>query len=317
MAAEGDRIIWFNYTGGDRRVPDDATHVTVDQSVRVIPAWAFSGHVNIVEVICHENVKKVEEYAFIKCPFLSRVIMPGVEVVGINAFCECEALADVECGKLERIRGSAFRYCNSLRSIDLSSAKIIESYAFADTALKDATFGSKLDRIEEAAFCYCTSLARITIPLKDGIIAAADTFIGCDNLKHVDLVEGAILETIAALQLEEWRNDMSEEIVSINQILPSARAGSGWDANVRDFDEGDKARVIWTWIRSVLRRIIHYKAEHRRLLDEEAASTLQLALPRDIVMNNVLPFLDCHRDTFEVADHGEEEDDSDGEKEEE
>jgi len=44
---------------------------------------------------------------------------------------------------------------------------------------------------------------------------------------------------------------------------------------------------------------------------------LQLALPRDVVMNNVLPFLDCHHHTFKVADHGDEEDDSDGEKEEE
>jgi|SaaInl74LU_5_DNA_1037368.scaffolds.fasta_scaffold67159_1 hypothetical protein len=48
-----------------------------------------------------------------------------------------------------------------------------------------------------------------------------------------------------------------------------------------------------TWIRSVLRKIIDYKARHQRFVDE-AATTLQLALPQDhdIVMRNVLPFLE-------------------------
>eukprot|EP00985_Skeletonema_marinoi_P031973 scaffold37949_cov205-Skeletonema_marinoi.AAC.6 len=41
MAAEGDNIRWFNYTGEDEEVPDDATHITVDKSVRVIPEDAF------------------------------------------------------------------------------------------------------------------------------------------------------------------------------------------------------------------------------------------------------------------------------------
>mmetsp|Transcript_26777 Transcript_26777/g.53538 ORF Transcript_26777/g.53538 Transcript_26777/m.53538 type:complete len:81 (+) Transcript_26777:410-652(+) len=59
-----------------------------------------------------------------------------------------------------------------------------------------------------------------------------------------------------------------------------------------------------------------YKAEHRRLLDEEAASTLQLALPRDIVMDNFLPFLELPSYTFEVGDHEDEEDDSEEEEEE-
>eukprot|EP00985_Skeletonema_marinoi_P002561 scaffold1057_cov203-Skeletonema_marinoi.AAC.9 len=48
---------------------------------------------------------------------------------------------------------------------------------------------------------------------------------GCANLKHADLVEGEVHETIAALLLEEWRNDMNEEINSINHILPDTPAG--------------------------------------------------------------------------------------------
>jgi len=87
---------------------------------------------------------------------------------------------------------------------------------------------------------------------------------------------------------------MNEEINSINQILPTASAGGGYEG-----DHGEKARAIRTWIRSVLRKIVHYQAEHQRLLDEEVATTLQLVLPQDIVSNNVLPFLELPSYTFE------------------
>ena len=132
--------------------------------------------------------------------------------------------------------------------------------------------------------------------MKDGMLTHDIIFIGCDNLKHVDLVEGEQLhDTIASLQLEEWRNDMNEEIDSINQILPTTPAGSGWDD-----DEGEKARAIRMWIISVLGKIAHYKAQHRSLLYEAAAS-LQVALPQDIVIKNVLPFLELPF-TFEGED---------------
>ena len=123
--------------------------------------------------------------------------------------------------------------------------------------------------------------------MKDGLITHDNTFTGCDNLKRVDLVEGEVHETIAALQLEEWRNDMNEEINSINHILPDTPVGSGRD------DKGENARAIGTWIRSVLRKIIRYRAKHQRYLNEAATTLqLQLALPKDIVINNIFPFLE-------------------------
>jgi len=302
MAAESDHIIRFNYTGEDEVPPNDATHVTVDQSVTVISAWAFDGNPRIIEVI-GPNVEKVEEMAFANCPSLRRVIMPDVEVVKTEAFIDCKALTDIEFGKLEIIGREAFRGCESLGSINLPSTKIVEDNAFpCCEALTEAIFGSKLETIEEGAFYDCRSLERITIPLKDGLITRYDSiFSGCENLVQVDLVEGEVHETIAALQLEEWRNDMNEEIDSINQILPTVSAGGGYN-DVGEFDEGEKAQAIRTWIRSVLRKIVHYQAEQQRLLDEEVATTLQLALPQDIVMNNVLPFVYLPSCTFEVGD---------------
>ncbi|KAK1733623.1 hypothetical protein QTG54_015674 [Skeletonema marinoi] len=119
------------------------------------------------------------------------------------------------------------------------------------------------------------------------MMISENVFQGCGNLKHVDLVEGAILhETIAALLLEEWRDDMNEEMASIKQILSTTPAGNVYG------DVGGKAEAIrvW-WIGSVLHKIILYKAQHHRYLNQ-AATTLQLALPSDIVIKNVLPFLE-------------------------
>mmetsp|Transcript_9770 Transcript_9770/g.14862 ORF Transcript_9770/g.14862 Transcript_9770/m.14862 type:complete len:228 (+) Transcript_9770:1-684(+) len=225
--------------------------------------------------------------------------MPGVKIAERGAFNHCLALTHVGCGKLEIIERSAFYNCASLRSINLPSAEIVGNAAFHECiALTDVKFSSKLERIEEVSFKNCRSLERITIPLKDGMITADGIFTGCESLNHVNLVEGEELhETIAALHFEEWRNDMWEEITSIHQILPNAPAG-GWDDPYGFFD-GEKAQVIRRWLRFVLDKILRYKAGHQGILDE-AASTLVLASPRDIVRNNVLPFLELPPHRFGV-----------------
>ena len=146
--------------------------------------------------------------------------------------------------------------------------------------------------------------------MKDGMITENDTFQDCENLKHVDLVKGELHETIAALLLEEWKHDVNEEMLSINQILSNAPAGDDVD-NV-----GGKARAIRMWIRSVLRKIIQYKAQHFSVL-EEAAARLKLTLPQDIVIKNVLPFLELPSYTFELGDHEDEDEEDDSEEEEE
>ena len=290
MAAGGGNIVRFTYTGAEgERIPDEATHITVAEDCTFVRAEAFSRHCNIVEVICHAGVKRIEEYAFFWCDTLRRVIMPGVKIVERGAFCYCEALEDVECDKLEKIGEGAFTDCESLESINVPSAWIVERGAFAGCkALVTVEFGNKLERIEEEVFSYCESLERITIPLKDGLFTTDDIFAGGESLNHLYLVDGELHEIIAALQFEEWRNDICEKIDSINRMLPNACAGRwGWD----DEYHGGKARLIRMWIRSVLGKIIHYQAEHQRVLDGGIASALEFALPREIAMNNVLPFL--------------------------
>eukprot|EP00984_Skeletonema_dohrnii_P034419 scaffold33552_cov128-Skeletonema_dohrnii-CCMP3373.AAC.5 len=290
---------WYTYCGRDDEViPPGEIRVRIHESLTVIPARAFKWNRHIEEVECHDGVKTVEKYAFDSCPSLRKVIMRGVKVVKQEAFDDCKALTDVECDKLEFIEVRAFFGCKSLKSINLSSAKIVRNSAFNNcTALTNVEFGKELERIEGLAFYRCKSLERITIPLKDCMIACDGIFQVC-NLKHVDLVEGAVLrDTIAALLLEEWRNDMDREMLTINQILPTAPAGDYF------YHAGGKgeAQAVRMWMRSVLCKIVRYKAEHRRLLNE-AATILQHALPNDIVKKNVLPFLELPSYTFEGED---------------
>lgn len=201
------------------------------------------------------------------------------------AFSDHPNIVEVVCDEdVDWINGYAFSRCPSLRRVIMPGVYMVEECAFVNCpALTDVEFGNELDCIDEAAFDGCTSLERITIPLKNDIIHPTNKFEGCVNLKHVDLIAGELHETISALQLEHWRNDLIEQIDVINQVLPNTER---------------KVMAIEWWIRSILDKIIHYKAEHRRLLGE-AATTLQHALPQEIVMNNVLSFLALPAYTFE------------------
>ena len=284
MAAESDNItpIWFTYTG-EEVIPEDATHIVV-QGMAVIPERTFEDHPNIVEVICHEDVTKIEECAFSCCYSLRRVIMPGVKEVRYAAFECCYVLSDVECGELEIVGDEAFSDCKSLRRINLPSTRIVQRCSFYRCSnLTHVKFSSKLERIEEYAFGYCGPMERIAIPLKNGLITRDNVFKGCTKLKHVELVKGAVHETIATLYFKKWRNDVYGEIDSINRILPTY-----FSSRLRC---SRKARAIRTWVRSVLKKVMHYQKEHQ-LIVGEAGLTLKSALPQEIVMNHVLPFLE-------------------------
>ena len=67
--------------------------------------------------------------------------------------------------------------------------------------------------------------------------------------------------------------------------------------------KGEKANAIriLEWIPILLCKIIAYKAQHRRLLDE-AAAALQLVSPKDVVMDHVLPYLMLPAHRFDGED---------------
>ena len=113
---------------------------------------------------------------------------------------------------------------------------------------------------------------------------------------------------------------MDREIVSIDQVLPL------YILSYLPTTTSAKGHAVRVWIRSVLQKIVHYKAEHHRYL-KEATITLEHALWKkrlseinvlevdvdgrakcrvkcgaDIVIKNVLPFLELPSFTFEGGD---------------
>ena len=89
-----------------------------------------------------------------------------------------------------------------------------------------------------------------------------NVFACCSKLTTVDVV-GGIHNTVASLNMEIWRNEMTDEINRINQVLPTIT--------------GEETRAIQRWMRSVIDRLDRYKTEHKRVL-KEATTLLELAL---------------------------------------
>jgi hypothetical protein len=259
----GDDI--FVYTGGEQEVPRDVKRVRIAENIDTIPAWLFSTCYQLIEVEGHKKIKKIEQYAFYNCTSLRRVTkMRGVIEIEHWAFHTCPALSELEFDKLEIIGPSAFRKC-CLRSISIPSIRSVGACAFIHCdALTDVVFGHDLERIVGggAAFYKCTALRSISIPLKDNLIVEDKVFYGCRNLLRVDALDGEIHKTISSLHMETWRNEMKDEIDSINQTLPTTTA---------------KTQAIQQWIARVLSRMEHYKTEHQMLV-KEATTLLELAL---------------------------------------
>ncbi len=255
MADNGNNNDVFVYMGGNQRVPRDVTHAIVDLSVDTIRANAFFKCRQLVSLEMHDGVKIIEEQAIQFCTSLRTIKLPGVKVIERDAFGGCTALEDVEFGiKLEAIGSNAFCRCHSLQNIKIPKVRVIECAAFANCVqMTDVELSEDLERIGNAAFCSCPLLRRIALPLKC-VISEYYVFYGC-ALSRVDLV-GGIHKTVSSLLLESWRDEMNEEIDSINRDLPNTFL---------------KTRTIRRWMERVLERTKYYKLK-------EDTSLLELAV---------------------------------------
>ena len=260
----------FVYMGGDQEESRYVTHAIVNRSINIISRNnAFNNRRWLVSIEMHDGIDIIEEDAFVECMSLRSIKLTGVRVIENYAFCACKALEYVEFGnKLETIGDGAFAHTTSLTNIKLPKVRIIGKWAFRwCEQLTDVELSEDLERIGDEAFegCY-RCLRRIAIPLRNNLFGGDNVLKYCDALSQVDLV-GEVHNTISSLNLESWRNDMDEEIDSINWDLP----------NLGTKDPDEKTLEIKRWIDRVLERMEHYKSEHHTLL-KEAMPLLELAL---------------------------------------
>ena len=177
-----------------------------------LPSDFISSHSAIQEVILPDSLKSISDNAFYGCKKLSKVVAPGVEMVGRSAFYNCSKLTDFNPSHLKIIEASAFYNCSSYSPATLENVTYIGDYAFYKTAItnivipegiteiKGYTFygcnqltnvilPEGLQTIGYYAFTDCTSLTDITIPSSLKTIQDY-AFTNCSILPHIDLPEG-------------------------------------------------------------------------------------------------------------------------------
>ncbi len=257
----------FVYTGGEQEVPQNVRRVRIGKDVDTIPRGAFERRQYLVELQGHVGIKKIEQHTFSGCLSLRWVTkMHGVTEIECWAFYGCRAICNLEFDKLEMIGDSAFSDCKSLRYISMPSVRRVEWAAFRHCErLSGAEFGEKLESIKGNAFYECPSLRHITIPLKENMSVSDRAFCSCNDLSRVDVI-GEIHKTISSLHTETWRNEMNEEIDSINNRIADYRCRGRCQ-----YSGCTKSGTIRRWIERVLRRM------HLMLL-KEATTILELAL---------------------------------------
>ncbi len=261
MADEDDEI--FVYMGGNQEVPRRVRRVRIHKSVKSIPRRAFWMRHGLISVEFHDELEIIEEDAFKHCTALKSLKMLGVKIIEAGAFKFCTDLTDVEFGtKLETIDYRAFYNCVALKTISMPSVTIIGAQAFKYCyELSDMECGEGLETIVKGAFAFCRRLRRIALPLKCNMIAPS-VFHNCSHLTTIDLV-GGIHETVASLHMKGWRNDMTDLINAITELLSDTTGG--------------RTPTIQLWMKSVIFSLNYYKAEHKAML-KEAATLLELAL---------------------------------------
>ena len=309
----------FIYRRG--RAPQHVTHVLIDKSVNKIEDWAFDSCENLLTVETHDGLRRVGRFAFCGCRSLRRINIKSAIEIGYRAFNGCVNLESVEFGDmLETIGNAAFDGCTSLKHLKLPSISIGALVFNYCIYLRDVELSERLETIGASVFLNCKRLQRIAVPLKRDLFLFNDfhqkynQFDKCEKLATVDLV-GGIHKTVASFHMEKWRTEMIAEINRINQVLPNTPTG-------------EKTNEIQQWMESLLDKLDHYKAEHYRYV-KEGTALLELALwkakldekeddvvePRtkkakidtkdarsekritsgaDIVIKNVLPFLNLN-----------------------
>ena len=118
--ASGRDAAFFVFRAGEE-VPDGATQLLIDGSVSnlrcgELPAFAFRGRSELMEIAIEAGVKAIGEAAFCGCRSLMALKLgDGVATIGSYAFGNCVSLGDVTLpASVTEIRGEAFYGCKSL-----------------------------------------------------------------------------------------------------------------------------------------------------------------------------------------------------------
>lgn len=189
----------------------------IPQSVIAIGKSAFCGGLTPSILNFSDNIKVIDDYAFVDCEQINTIILPTtLDYIGTNAFANCNSLNNIEINNIKSwgfatfihdnslinvefnvpissIGEEAFGSCSSLENLVLPEGlDSINLIAFQNcNKLKYVKYPSTLKYIGEQAFCNCTSLTSPILP--EGILHInLSAFMYCHNITELDIPKSAV-----------------------------------------------------------------------------------------------------------------------------
>lgn len=142
------------------------TSLTIPSSVVTIGEQVFRES-GLTSISIGNHVTSIGRACFYKCEGLTNVTIPNnVTEIGALCFQYSNNLQNVTLGTgLNRIPQQCFTFCESLSSVSIpSSVKVIEHFAFCETALSSVVIPEGVDSIGQLVFSSCTNLTSISFP---------------------------------------------------------------------------------------------------------------------------------------------------------
>lgn len=217
-----DEVVYVWDGREDLRKNTRITCVRMDDTVTVIPRYAFEGCINLREVQLPSGLIRLEDGCFSNCKSLMKsILLPNsvqdivgrfieafgntgpegmkissrVRAIPNAAFFGCESLADVELHEnMQWIGEWSFARCTLLKTIQFpSSLRWIHLCAFVDCGLEQIILPPNVS-VHGRAFENCKQLIEIILPQSVGRIEA-NAFCGCCNISILQLLPTTTRDT--------------------------------------------------------------------------------------------------------------------------
>ena len=175
-----------------------STVVVIPEGVTIIGSRAFAFYPGLKGISIPSTVKRIDEYAFIKCPNLQSItVSPDNPIYRSENNCCIERSTNrlvfgccnsVIPEGVNIINKDAFNGCESLTTINIPSSiiRIEEDAFFQCVNLKEINIEEGVAEIGELAFCDCYKLIEIRIPASVTKIADG-AFYKCKSLQSIQV----------------------------------------------------------------------------------------------------------------------------------
>ncbi|MBD5112739.1 MAG: leucine-rich repeat domain-containing protein [Ruminococcaceae bacterium] len=180
-----------------REVRRKITKIIIPDTIKRIDEYAFLKCFSLTEINIPDGITEISDCMFMYCEKLKSIKLPeSVTKIGAGAFSHCENLKSAELSESVTIIGdNAFGHCERLEKLNIpDNVTEIGRFAFfACARVKSFDIPSAVKSIGEGAFSHCESITELKLPR--GITEIGDNMLAyCFNLKSVEIPD--TVETI-------------------------------------------------------------------------------------------------------------------------